>query len=178
MMQKPERFSRFEHLGEASQPHFVQRFIEVLEIIHPFDDFERSDVLTLLSKMECYQVPARSTFIYEDEPGDFMIFLLEGKAEIVKKDSDGIYRQHSLVGPGKVLGEMSLIDEKPRSAGCIACTDLTFAVLGRRGLNEILRNEPGTGCKILMVLLMMSTERLRDINGRMAHLLGNNLAWM
>lgn len=178
MMQKPERFSRFEYLGEASQAHFVQRFIEVLEIIHPFDDFERNDVLIMLSKMECYRVPAHSTFIYEDEPGDFMIFLLEGKVEIVKKDQDGIYRQLALAGPGKVLGEMSMVDEKPRSAGCIACTDVTFAVLGRRGLNEILRQEPSTGCKILMVLLLMSTERLREVSGRVAQLIGHHSTWM
>ncbi len=177
-MLKPERFSHFESLGAASQPNFVQRVIEVLEIIHPFDDFERSDVLTMLAKMECYRVQARSTVIYEDEPGDFMMLLLDGKVEIVKKDNDGIYRQLGLAGPGKVLGEMSLIDEKPRSAGCIACSDLTFAVLDRHGLNEILRNDPRTGCKILMVLLMMSTERLRDVSARMAHLLGNNMAWM
>lgn len=177
-MEKPERFSRFEHLGGASQPQFVQRVLEVLEIIHPFDDFERSDVMIMLSKMECYRALARSTIIYEDEPGDFMLFLLDGKVEIVKKDGDGIYRQMALAGPGKVLGEMSLIDEKPRSAGCIACSELTFAVLHREALNDILRNEPRTGCKILMVLLMMNTERLRDVSARMAHLLGNNLAWM
>lgn len=178
-MQRPERFSRFEYLGVATQPHFVQRVIEVLEIIHPFDDFERSDVMTMLTKMDCYRVPPHSTVIYEDEPGDFLILLLYGNVEIVKKDNDGIYRQLGLASQGKVLGEMSLIDEKPRSAGCIASSELTFAVLDRNGLNDILRNEPNTGCKILMVLLMMSTERLRDISGRMAYLLGNaNMSWM
>ena len=80
-MQTPERFSRFEYLGEATQPQFVQRVLEVLEIIHPFDDFERSDVMTMLAKMDCFRAPARSTVIYEDEPGDFMILLLEGKVE-------------------------------------------------------------------------------------------------
>jgi len=178
-MQRPERFSRFEYLGEATQPHFVQRVLEVLQIIHPFDDFERSDVMTMLAKMDCYRVPAHSTIIYEDEPGDFVILLLEGKIEIVKKDNNGIYRQLGLADPGKMLGEMSLIDEKPRSAGCIASSELTFAVLDREGLNDILRSEPGTGCKILMALLMMTTERLRDISGRMAYLLGNaDMAWM
>ena len=178
-MQRPERFSRFEYLGEATQPQFVQRVLEVLEIIHPFDDFERGDVMTMLAKMDCYRAPARSTVIYEDEPGDFMILLLEGKVEIVKKDNDGIYRQLGLAGPGKVVGEMSLIDEKPRSAGCIASSELTFAVLDRTSLNEILRSDSRTGCKILMVLLMMSTDRLRDVSGRMAYLLGNsNMTWM
>ena len=110
---------------------------------------------------------------------ELAILLLYGNVEIVKKDNDGIYRQLGLASQGKVLGEMSLIDEKPRSAGCIASSELTFAVLDRNGLNDILRNEPNTGCKILMVLLMMSTERLRDISGRMAYLLGNaNMSWM
>lgn len=177
-MQKPERFSRFEFLGEATQPHFVQRVLEILEIIHPFDDFERKDVLTMLSKMTCYRVGERSTVIFEDEPGDFLILLLNGKVEIVKKDGDGIYRELGLAGPGKVLGEISLIDEKPRSAGCVACTEVTFAILDRNGLNEILRNEPSTGCKILMVLLLISAERLRDMSARMAHLLGEHMDWL
>ena len=174
----PARFSRFETLGAATQPQFVQRVMEIIEIIHLFDDFERKDILTLLERMTCFRAPADSPIVYEDEPGDFMMLLLHGSVEIVKKDSDGIYRQLGLAGPGKVLGEISLIDDAPRSAGCIARAELTFAVLDRDGLSHILENDPAVGCKILMVLLMMSTARLREISTRLANLLGEHVGLM
>lgn len=177
-MEKPARFSRFEALGSATQPHFVQRVMEILEIIHMFDDFERNDILTMLGDMECYRVPADSPIIFEEESGDFMMLLLDGSVEIVKKDADGVYQQLGITGPGKVLGEMSLIDDEPRSAGCIARSDVTFAVLDRAGLSHILATEPKVGCKILMVFLLITNTRLRDISTRLAHQLGNTIDWM
>jgi len=177
-LQKPERFDRFECLGQATQPHFVDRVFEILKIIHQFDDFERKDIMVMLEQMTCYRVAAESPIIFEDEAGDFMMLLLHGSVEVVKKDGAGIYRQLRLAEPGEVLGEMSLIDDQPRSAGCIARSEVTFAVLSRAGLNDILRNEPSTGCKILMFLLLMSTERLRSVSKRLAVLLGENLVWL
>jgi len=177
-LQKPERFDRFECLGQATQPHFVDRVFEILKIIHQFDDFERKDIMVMLEQMTCYRVAAESPIIFEDEAGDFMMLLLHGSVEVVKKDGAGIYRQLRLAEPGEALGEMSLIDDQPRSAGCIARSEVTFAVLSRAGLNDILRNEPSTGCKILMFLLLMSTERLRSVSKRLAVLLGENLVWL
>lgn len=174
----PARFSHFELLGVATQPLFVERVMEIMEIIHLFDDFERNDILALLSEMQCYRVQAESTILFEDEPGDFMMLLLNGSVEIVKKDADGMYQQLGICGPGKVLGEMSLIDDEPRSAGCIARTEVVFAVLDRAGLGRILESSPAVGCKILMMLLLMSNARVRNLSTRLAHQLGANVDWM
>jgi len=174
-MPKPARFAHFEYLGPATQPQFVQRVMEILEVIHLFNDFEIQDIRSLLEQMDCYRAAAESPIVFEDEPGDFMMLLLHGSVEIVKKDADGIYRQLGLAGPGKVLGEISLIDDLPRSAGCVARSELVFAVLDREGLSRILDQTPQLGCKILMVLLLMSTARLRDISARLANLLGEHV---
>ncbi len=177
-MTVPARFAHFEQLGTATRGDVVQRVLEIIEIIHLFDDFEREDILALLAQMNCYRVHAESPIIFEDEPGDFMMLLLSGSVDIVKKDSDGIYQQLGIIGPGKVVGEMSLVDDEPRSAGCIAGTEVEFAVLDRDGLRRILAESPTVGCKLLMVLLLMSNARLRDISGRLADQLGRNLDWM
>lgn len=177
-MHKPKRFSRFEFLGPATQPHFVERVLEIMEIIHLFDDFERNDIVTLLKKMTCYRVQADSPIIFEDEPGDFMMLLLHGSVEIVKKDADGVYQHLALVGAGKVLGEMSLIDDQPRSAGCIARSEVTFALLDREGLRHLLAHQPKVGGKLLMVLLLMTTARLRDASTLLATLLGSHPEWL
>lgn len=174
----PARFTHFETLGAATQPHFFQRVMEIMEIIHLFDDFERTDLQTMLAEMTCYRIPAESPIIFEDEPGDFMMLLLNGSVEIVKKDGDGVYQQLGFAGPGKMLGDMSLIDDEPRSAGCIARSEVTVAVLDREGLSRILAESPGVGCKVLMVFLLMSNNRLRDISGRLARELGNQIDWM
>jgi CRP-like cAMP-binding protein len=66
------------------------------------------------------------------------------------------------IGPGSTLGEMTLLDGKPRFASCITLEPTDFAVLTRAGLNEILMQMPRVGNKLLLILLQMMTTRLRD----------------
>ena len=53
---------------------------------------------------------------FEDMPGDSFFIVIEGELEVWKRygQSDSVLL--SVVGPGHALGEMALIDERPRSA--------------------------------------------------------------
>lgn len=164
-IQRGDSLSTFEALGDAVP--FVARIHEIIEHIQLFEDFERADVLSLARHMTCYRAPAGSEIIREGEQGDFMLLLLEGSIEIVKIGGSGLPQRIGLAGPGKTLGEMSLVDGEPRFASCIASEAVAFAVLDRAGLGHILVNEPHLGIKILMELLLLLNQRLRSVSGRL-----------
>ncbi len=169
-----DRFSKFESLGDAAP--FVVRIHEIIEHIQLFEDFGRADVLSLARHMACYRAPAGSEIIREGEQGDFMLLLLEGNIEIVKIGGNGLPQRIGLAGPGKTLGEMSLVDGEPRFASCIAIEAVTFAVLDRAGLGHILVHEPHLGIKILMELLLLLNQRLRSVSGRLMQTLAGSVA--
>jgi len=165
-------FSQFEALGNAAP--FVGRIHEIIDHIHLFSGFSQADVASMARHMECFRAAAGREIIREGEPGDFMLLLLEGNIEIVKIGKNGLPQRISLAGPGKTLGEMSLVDGEPRFASCVALDQVTFAILDRMGLGQILALEPHLGIKILMQMLVLLNQRLRDAGKRLVHALELN----
>lgn len=154
-----------EILGDAVP--FVGRMREIIEAIQLFEDFEADELEGLARYMRCYRAPLGTEIIREGDDGDFMLLLLDGSVEIVKKDVRGSAQIMGRAGPGKTLGEMSLIDGEPRFASCVALETVEIAVLDRESLSRIIAEEPRIGVKLLMELLMLLNQRLRSVSAQL-----------
>lgn len=161
-MSSIDHIPNVEFLGDALP--FVGRIREIIEVIQLFEDFDPDELEGLARYMRCYRAPLGTEIICEGDAGDFMLLLLEGSVEIVKKDVRGLAQIMATAGPGKTLGEMSLIDGEPRFASCVALDTVAFAVLDREGLSRIITEEPRIGVKLLMELLMLLNQRLRSVS--------------
>jgi CRP-like cAMP-binding protein len=164
-----DHFPKLDYLGDALQ--FVPRMRELLQHIDLFEDFSVTELEHLAVYMACYRAPAGTEIITEGEPGSFMLIVIEGAVEIIKKDSTGLPNRIGSAGPGKTLGEMSLIDGEPRFASCISTSELVFAVLDRERLSRVISGEPNIGVKILMELLMLLNQRLRSVSQQLMNCL-------
>ncbi|MCF8150818.1 MAG: cyclic nucleotide-binding domain-containing protein [Burkholderiaceae bacterium] len=164
-MSSIDNIPNVEYLGDALP--FVGRIREIIEVIKLFEDFEADELEGLARYMRCYRTPAGTEIIREGDDGDFMLLLLDGSVEIVKKDVRGSAQVMGSAGPGKTLGEMSLIDGAPRFASCVALDTVEIAVIDRDGLSRIIAEEPRIGVKLLMELLMLLNQRLRSISGQL-----------
>lgn len=161
------------HLGDATT--FVDRLLEVIEHIRLFEDFERHEIEALAKHLRCYRAPAGATLIREGDRGDFMVIVIDGQCEIVRNDSSGLPRRLSLAGPGKTLGEMSMIDGELRFASCVALEDTLIAVLDRDSLSRIIADDPRLGIKILLELVLLLSQRLRAASSKLVqHLDGGS----
>jgi len=154
-----------EFLGDAVP--FVARIREIIEAIQLFEDFEPDELEGLARYMRCYRAPLGTEIIREGDEGDFMLLLLDGSVEIVKKDVRGLAQIMGTAGPGKTLGEMSLIDGEPRFASCVALDAVEIAVLDRESLSRIIAEEPRIGVKLMMELLMLLNQRLRSVSAQL-----------
>ena len=164
-------FASLQLLGNATA--HVDRIMEIIEHIRLFEDFDREEIEHLAQYMRCYRADIGLEIIREDEPGDCMLLLLEGSVEILKRDRQGLPQRLAVDGPGKTLGEMSLIDGEPRFASCVTLAPTLFAVLDRDALTRLVAEEPKIGVKILMELLMLLNQRLRAVSGELMKCLDN-----
>jgi CRP/FNR family cyclic AMP-dependent transcriptional regulator len=73
------------------------------------------------------------------------------------------------VGSGATLGEMSMIDGEPRFATCMALEATTFGVLSRDSMVQIILEEPGLGAKVLVKLVTLLSQRLRQTSSNLLH---------
>lgn len=165
------RFDAFLALGDATG--FVDRILEIIEHIRLFEDFEHAEIEILARHLRCYRAEAGAEIIREGAPGDFMVLVIEGNIEILKLDPRGLPQRLGLAGPGKTLGEMSLIDGEPRFASCVTLEPTIFAVLDRDALIRIVHEEPRFGVKLLMELLMLLNQRLRTVSGELMKCMEN-----
>ena len=156
--------------GDASP--FVERMREVIDHITLFEDFDQREIEALAHYMSCYLAPSGIEIIREGAPGDFMLLIIEGSVEITKLDQSGLPTRIGMASAGKMLGEMSLVDGEPRFASCVALVDTLFAVLDRDSLSRIIADEPRMGVKILMELLMLLNQRLRNVSNELVKHVG------
>ncbi len=161
-----DHFPHLTHLGDATQ--FVERIMGIVDRIELFEDFERHDIEVLAGYMPCYRAPAGARIISEGDDGDFLVLLVSGSAEIIKRDGQGRDKSVGRVDAGKTLGEMSMIDGKPRAASCIAADDTVFAVLDRDSLTRVVTDEPSIGVKVLIELVQLLSQRLRQATAQLA----------
>lgn len=149
-----------EPLGTVSD--FVNEFIDAVEPQHLFDGFSRQETALLSEYLEVYGVPRQSVVLREGDAGDFLAFLVTGKAVILKTNGDVEKVVHELL-PGEMIGEMSLIDGAKRFATCMTTEPSDFAVLTYPKFNVLLADHPRLGNKFLLMLLKLSTARLRQM---------------
>jgi CRP-like cAMP-binding protein len=90
---------------------------------------------------------------------DLMV-VLKGAALIKTFSGDPIAE----VGPGSVLGEISLIDTEPRSATVAAKGECTVAVIPSSGLQNLMRHDIGMRCVMMENLAKVLCQRLRTAN--------------
>jgi len=126
------------------------------------EELTLAEVTTLGDFMTVYEAPPKTTIIGEGEVGDFMIMVISGTIDVQRLNRDGVASRIAVVQPGHALGEMSMLDGEPRFASCVTVELTRFAVLTRLSLSEVIRDKPGLGAKILVKLVHILSQRLRN----------------
>ena len=96
----------------------------------------------------------------EGDPGDGVYVVESGKVHISAVIGTGERRVFSTLAPGDFFGEMSVLDNLPRSACATAETDSLLFFIPREQMVELLTHSTS----LSMVLLQTVSRRLREFN--------------
>ncbi len=102
-------------------------------------------------------LPKGTVMTRQGAVGGLAYVIATGRAEVTR---DGKPIAH--LGPGDVVGELSLIDGKPRSATVTATTDLEVLELDREDLLTLMRKAPPVVRKLLEAL----AQRVREVDSQ------------
>jgi len=151
----------------------------VLHKIPLFSKLSPGDLQRVVEVAREKSYPRNSVILFEDDPGDALYVVARGQVKVVLIGDDGREVILSVLGEGEFFGEMSLLDDEPRSAHVIAMEDSDLLVLRREDFEGLLTTQP----QIALALLREMTRRLRradekvgalvllDVTGRVARLL-------
>src|SRR5882762_9969095 len=125
----------------------------------------------LTSRVTVRKVSVGSAVVAQDEPGDAMFVIMSGRVKVVMFGESGREVTLSLLRAGDSFGEMSLFDQGPRSAHCLAIEPTTLLALcdvNERLIHRLVglaREEGASGPDGLVVRRRPTQQELANMIG-------------
>src|SRR3954447_18192536 len=86
---------------------------------------------------------AGSTIFEEGDHGDCMHVLRSGAVKVVRPSHDDAGLVLDVLAPGKVVGELAVLNSSPRTATLVALADSDTVVVDKVGFAHVLDRHPG-----------------------------------
>lgn len=132
-LRKPAPCRRYllEHQGEEAD---VLQHLAHVEVVQALPDRDKQALASLLTPI--YAEPNK-ILCQEGDPGDYFYMIVSGEADVRKGE-----KIVTVLEPGEIFGEMSLLTGEPRSATVIARTPMALYKLDRDNFGKALNSSP------------------------------------
>ena len=152
---------------------------DLLRRVSIFADLEEEALASIAGLMSERRFPKESVIVGQEDLGDSLFVVSRGKVKVVLYGRSGREVILSIFKAGDFFGEMSLLDNQPRSANVIALEDSTLLTLERRAFAAHLEQYPQTALQILAEMSrrlrradsVIGNLALLDVYGRVARFL-------
>ena len=137
--------------------------IERVAIMKSVDIFAETPdpVLASVARIiEEVELAPGENFIQAGEAGDCLYILVEGEVRVYDND-----QTLTILGPGKIVGELALLDPEPRSASAAAVTDALLFRIDREPFDEVMADRPEIALGIIRSLARRIRQQGRAIAG-------------
>lgn len=140
----------------------VEERLKGLEIFSKLND---KQIRALARHFVARRYTKGEVFIKKGDTGLGMFVIVTGLLEVYDQ-RDGSRATLATLRPGQSVGEMSLLDSRPRSANVEAIEDTDCLLITRDSFNGLTRRDP----EVLWGIVPQLAERLRVANERLARL--------
>jgi CRP-like cAMP-binding protein len=140
--------------------------VEILRKVALFEGMTSAQLRKLGAALKEVRFPANAHIFREGDEGRSMFIILEGRVRI-SKVVPGIGEEAlAILERGQYFGEMSLIEEGPRSADAIAHIGCTLYELSREKLEEVMFTDKELATTLLWTFVRTLSARLRETNDK------------
>ena len=147
--------------------------IRMLDEVPLFTGLTKRQLTAVAKVVDHVSFEPGAVLVKEMDVGRRLIIIRQGTAEVTRHAvaaepgwpqgiDHGMSRRLATVGPGDVVGELSILDGKPTSASIVAETPVEALVLYRTRFNQLLGSMP----ELYPRLLVAMAERIRTIDRR------------
>lgn len=139
----------------------------LLRKIPLFSDLSQKELSAVESILHRREYDRDEILFHQGNPGVGMYIIQEGTIEILYEPTDSTLAE---LTDGDFFGELSLLNETPRSATAIARTDSVLYGLFRPDLLDLVEQDPSLGVQILLRMGRVLSERLIKTNEQVKQL--------
>ncbi len=138
--------------------------IESLRLLPLFKELSPAELTNVAPLFFEKPYTKNSTLFVEGMTGEILYVIKKGSVNITKKGKANEEIVLATLKEGEFLGEMSLIDNRPRTATAKVAEESTLLVMTKKAFTTLLEKHPETALKILLTFLKTANERLRKAN--------------
>lgn len=139
----------------------VAETAEFLSSVRLFREFSEVDRVAVAMRLGERGLRKGQVLFREGEPGEEMFVVRRGTIVVSKAVTGKVEQVLTRLTAGDFFGEMSLVDQAPRSATIQAETDVALLALDRRHLEELVNVNPRAAVAFFQTLVHVFIERLR-----------------
>jgi len=173
----PEGLLEFRYFSKTEREYLSRNFINnnftnkefhemysVLEktlLLKSVDLFKTipGDILSKIAQLAMEVQTGIDDMIFnEGDHGDSLYIIISGKVSVTRGG-----KSIAMLEQGNCIGEMSLLDQEPRSAGALAIEDSILLKIDQEGFYELMSSNPD----IMKQIVMMLTRRVREMNKKL-----------
>lgn len=135
-----------------------------LQRVALFSDIARKDLGRLFHSLIRRTYQPGDILFEEGETGRALFILAAGQVEILRQTPGGEPVRVAILNPGDYFGEMSLLDERPRTATVVAVGPVEVYLLYKTEFEKIVHTEPRVAAAIMTHLAALLAARLRAVH--------------
>lgn len=144
-------------MDAADQPLTTMDKIAFLKGSSLFAALPLEELYHIALSMQEESVRPAAVVIREGTRGDKMYIVVRGQLEVRKSGTEAAI---ATLAEKQVFGDMSLLDDEPRSASVVAVSEVHLLSLQRRDLERILRRYSSIAFSMMRLLSRRLRERM------------------
>lgn len=148
----------------ASLSFLVMTPTELLASVDLFSDLTPQELLQLADASTTLELRRGDVLFHEDEPGDNVYIVVEGRIAIAKRSIDGRESVVALMEPGDLFGEMQLFENQGRTAEARALEQSRVLAIGYEPIRQVYEQRP----ELLWGVVALLAGRLRTMDVALA----------
>ncbi len=132
-----------------------KQHLETLRGVALFSGCNNKELEKVAKASDEIRMTAGTLIVDQGQTGREAFVVLEGEVDIKRNN-----RKVATLGPGAVVGELSLLDHGPRTATAVCATDCTLLVIDQRRFLTVIDDIPSISHKLLRTL----ASRIRELD--------------
>lgn len=158
------------YVAQETSPD-CQDVLNAMHLCPLFQDWDRQVISQLAPYLRIEHYVPDQLVVEEGEPGDFMGIALTGKLRVRKFNSDDALIELAKLYPGRIFGEMALLDGERRSATVSAIESSSILIFDIKSLNKLAKEKPPVALEFVRKIAINLSKRLRSADGQLVNFL-------
>ncbi|WP_282119421.1 ABC transporter transmembrane domain-containing protein [Ruegeria atlantica] len=152
---------------EASSTDDLSRKLKIISSTELFSGIDGRNQRLLAFSAQWYDAAAGQIIFSEGQTPDAAYLCISGEADLIWNEGNGTARTISVIEPGRLIGDLSIITGEIRQFDLVAVKNCSFLRIGAEELRAVIESDAGVAMQLLQTVagyLTTISERLNAAN--------------